>query len=39
MLNYVHLCSHIGQRVGPPDTILEENYPMKGDEIKKNLLF
>jgi hypothetical protein len=28
MLNYVQLCSHLGQRAGPPDTILEEDYPM-----------
>jgi hypothetical protein len=28
MLNYVQLCSHLGQRAGPPDTILEEDHPM-----------
>jgi hypothetical protein len=22
------LCSHLGQRAGPPDTILEEDHPM-----------
>jgi hypothetical protein len=24
----VQLCSHLGQRAGPPDTILEEDHPM-----------
>ena len=28
MLNLVQLCSHLGQRAGPPDTILEEDHPM-----------
>jgi hypothetical protein len=28
MLNKVQLCSHLGQRAGPPDTILEKDHPM-----------
>ena len=28
MLILVQLCSHLGQRAGPPDTSLEENHPM-----------
>ena len=28
MLKQVQLCSLLGQWAGPPDTILEEDYPM-----------
>jgi hypothetical protein len=28
ILGWFQLCSHLGQRAGPPDTILEEDHPM-----------